>query len=98
MRDMRYGRAQQRMRRRQPLIVLDVAPAYQRAEPEAVIADGDIAEPGSRRRSTSKLGAARRKARTGIRLCPPAMTTASGFDARKWSCDHLREPLFVPPL
>jgi hypothetical protein len=46
MRDMRYGRAQQRMRRRQPLIVLDVAPAYQRAEPEAVIADGDIAEPG----------------------------------------------------
>ena len=45
MRDMRYGRAQQRMRRRQPLIVLDVAPAYQRAEPEAVIADGNIAQP-----------------------------------------------------
>src|SRR5580700_5784246 len=46
MRDMRYGRAQQRMRRRQPLIVLDIAPAYERAEPEAVIADGNIAEPG----------------------------------------------------
>jgi hypothetical protein len=34
------------MRRRQPLIVLNIAPAYERAEPETVIADGDIAEPG----------------------------------------------------
>src|SRR5262249_35490467 len=45
MRDMRDRRVQQRMRRRQPLIVLDVVPAYERAEPEAVIADGNIAEP-----------------------------------------------------
>jgi hypothetical protein len=45
MRDMRDSRVQQRMRRHQPLIVLNVAPAYERAEPEAVIADGDIAEP-----------------------------------------------------
>src|SRR5262249_14608010 len=45
MRDMRDGRVQQRMRCRQPLIVLDVAPAYERAEPQAVIADGNIAEP-----------------------------------------------------
>ena len=34
------------MRRRQPLIILDVAPAYERAEPKAVITDGNIAEPG----------------------------------------------------
>jgi hypothetical protein len=46
MRDMRDTCVQQRMRRRQPLIVLDVAPAYERAEPEAVIADGNITEPG----------------------------------------------------
>jgi hypothetical protein len=31
MRDMGDGCAQQRMRRRQPLIVLDIAPAYKRA-------------------------------------------------------------------
>jgi len=80
---MRDGRVQQRMRRRQPPVVLDVAPAYARAEPEAVIADGNIPSPGSRRRSTSRLGVARRKARTGIRLCPPAMTDASGFDASR---------------
>ena len=36
---------------------------------------------GSHRRSTSRLGIDSRKARTGIRLCPPAMTDASGFDA-----------------
>jgi hypothetical protein len=30
---------------------------------------------------TSRLGIDSRKARTGIRLCPPAMTDASGFDA-----------------
>ena len=30
MRDMRHGRVQQRMRRHQPLIVLNVAPAYER--------------------------------------------------------------------
>jgi hypothetical protein len=46
MRDMRDGRVQERMRRHQPPILLDVAPAYERAEPEAVIADGNIAEPG----------------------------------------------------
>jgi hypothetical protein len=46
MRDLRDGRVQQRMRRRQPLIVLNIAPTYERAEPETVIADGDIAEPG----------------------------------------------------
>jgi len=46
MRDMGDGRAQQRMRRRQPLNVLDIAPAYERAEPEAIIADGNIAEAG----------------------------------------------------
>jgi hypothetical protein len=34
------------MRRRQPLIILNIAPTYERAEPETVIADGDIAEPG----------------------------------------------------
>jgi hypothetical protein len=45
MRDMRDRRVQQRMARCQPLIVLDVTPAYERAEPEAVIADGNIAEP-----------------------------------------------------
>jgi hypothetical protein len=45
-RDMRDGRLQQRMRRHQPLIVLNIAPAYERAEPETVIADGNIAEPG----------------------------------------------------
>jgi hypothetical protein len=33
------------MRRHQPLIVLDVAPAYERAEPKAIIADRNIAEP-----------------------------------------------------
>jgi hypothetical protein len=43
MRDMRNGRVQQRMRRYQPLIVLDVAPAYKCAEPETVIADVNIA-------------------------------------------------------
>jgi hypothetical protein len=46
MRDMRDGRVQQRMRRHQRLIVLDVAPAYERAEPTAVIAEGNITEPG----------------------------------------------------
>jgi hypothetical protein len=46
MRDMRDRRAQEGMRRCQPLIVLDVAPAYERAEPEAVIAEVNIAEPG----------------------------------------------------
>src|SRR5947208_9051197 len=46
MRDMRDGRVQQRMRCHQPLVVFDVAPAYERAEPEAVAADGNIAEPG----------------------------------------------------
>ena len=46
MRDMRNRRAQEGMRRCQPLIVLDVAPAYERAEPEAVIAEVNIAEPG----------------------------------------------------
>jgi hypothetical protein len=30
VRDMRDGRVQQRMRRHQPLIVLNVAPAYER--------------------------------------------------------------------
>jgi len=45
MRDARDGRVQQRMRRHQPLIVLDVAPAYERAEPNAAIADGNIAQP-----------------------------------------------------
>src|SRR5437773_8932717 len=35
MGDMRDGRVQQRMRRRQPPVVLDVAPAYKGAEPEA---------------------------------------------------------------
>jgi hypothetical protein len=83
MRDVRDGRVQQRMRRHQPLIVLDVAPADERAEPQAVIADGDIAEPGQPPEITSRLGVARRKARTGIRLCPPAMTNASGFDASR---------------
>src|SRR5271165_2110250 len=34
------------MRRHQALIILDVAPAYERAEPNAAIADGNIAEPG----------------------------------------------------
>jgi hypothetical protein len=34
------------MRCRQPPIVLDVAPAYERAERNAVILDGEIAEPG----------------------------------------------------
>ena len=34
------------MCRRQPLIILDVAPAYERAEPEAVSAEGNIAESG----------------------------------------------------
>jgi hypothetical protein len=33
------------MRRHQPLIVLNVAPAYERAKPKAIIADGNIAEP-----------------------------------------------------
>src|SRR5262245_38461645 len=32
--------------RRQPLIVFDVAPAYERAEPEAAIADSDFPKPG----------------------------------------------------
>src|SRR5712691_5328817 len=39
--------------------------------------------PGTRRRSTSMLGVASRKASTGIRLCPPAITVASGSDARR---------------
>ena len=46
MRDMRDRRVQQRMRRHQPLIVLNVAPAYERPETETVIADSKIAEPG----------------------------------------------------
>jgi hypothetical protein len=29
------------------------------------------------------LGVAKRKARTGIKLCPPAITVASGYDARR---------------
>src|SRR6266404_1667132 len=33
------------MRRHQSLIILDVAPAYECAEPDAVIADGDTAQP-----------------------------------------------------
>jgi len=45
-----------------------------------------LPSPGSRRRSSSRLGVARRKARTGIRLCPPAMTNASGFDASRSIC------------
>src|SRR5437016_2685225 len=71
------------MRRYQSLILLDVAPAYERAEPEAIIAAAISPSPGSRRRSTGRLGFARRKARTGIRLCPPAMTNAPGFDASR---------------
>src|SRR6266849_5095581 len=42
-----------------------------------------LPSPETRRRSTSVLGAASRKARTGIRLCPPAMTVASGSDASR---------------
>ena len=45
MRDMHDGRVHQRMRRRQPPVVLDVAPAYKRADPKSVIADGNIPEP-----------------------------------------------------
>ena len=45
MGDMRDSRVQQRMRHRQPPRVFDVTPAYQRAEPNAVIADGNMAEP-----------------------------------------------------
>src|SRR6202047_3538774 len=42
-----------------------------------------LPSPETRRRSTSVLGAASRKARTGIRLCPPAMTVASGSDTSR---------------
>ena len=47
MRDVADRLPQQRMRRRQPPIVLDVAPAHQGAEAHAVVADVDIAEPGN---------------------------------------------------
>jgi len=45
-----------------------------------------LPSPGSRRRSSGRLGVAGRKGRTGIRLCPPAMTNASGFDASRSIC------------
>src|SRR5216684_9127194 len=42
-----------------------------------------LPSPGTLRRSTSMLGVASRKASTGIRLCPPAITVASGSDASR---------------
>src|SRR3984893_16859453 len=42
-----------------------------------------LPSPGIRRRSTSMLGAASRKARTGIRLCPPAIRVASGSETSR---------------
>ena len=47
MRDVGDGLAQQRMRGRQPPIVLDVAPAHPGAKPNAALADGNVAEPGN---------------------------------------------------
>jgi hypothetical protein len=54
------------------------APSRRPSSPTAI-----LPSPGSRRRSTRRLGDARRKARTGIRLCAPAMTNAPGFGASR---------------
>ena len=83
MRDVGHCLAQQRVRGGQPPIVLDVAPANPGAKPNAALADGNVAEPGNPAQINEQLGAASRKARTGIRLCPPAITVASGSDTSR---------------
>jgi hypothetical protein len=45
MRDVGDCLQQQRVRGRQPPIVLDIAPAYPGAKPNAAVADGNVAEP-----------------------------------------------------
>jgi hypothetical protein len=65
------------------VVVLDVTPAYERAEPEAVIADGNIAEPGQPPQIDQQARGRQAEGENRRQACPLAMTNASGFDASR---------------
>ena len=72
------SRPQQRMRGREPLVVLDVAPAHHaRRAARRPLPIVMLLRSGSLRRSTSSDGCATRNAIIGIRLWPPAIGFAS---------------------
>ena len=87
VRDMRDRGLQQRMRRGQPLVVENVAPAHHRAEPHAVGADLDaVAGPGA---------SADRPAATAARCGTPS--SASGSGRRPAASPRRRARRAAPP-
>ena len=77
MRDLPHGFGKQRLRARTLRIPLDIAPAHEGAELDAIRSNVDPLQLCSRPISTRLSGAASRKASIGIRLWPPARTLAS---------------------
>ena len=57
--------------------------AYERAEPDAIIADGGIAQPRQLPQIDQEAQSRQAEGENRHQLCPPAMTAASGFDASR---------------